>query len=95
MMQAASISSSPARPRAAFTLAAIMAKRYRRSQAAAGFGIGEPLVVHRDVLLGVLDLDLVALQRAVDDHAVDHDRDALLEDAARLAVVEHRHRWRR
>ena len=36
----------------------------------------------------MLDLDPVTLERTIQGHAVDDYRDALLEDAARLAVVE-------
>ena len=85
-------SSSPAWPSAPFRLA----REHRASDSASQRrpGVGPAaIVVDGDVLVGVLDLDPVALERAVaDDLAVDDHRDALLEDPARLAVVADRHR---
>ena len=45
--------------------------------------------VGRLVFVGVLDLDLVALEHAVDEAAVDDDGLAFGEDPARLALVAH------
>ena len=76
---------SPARPSAAFRLAASTCRTPRRRSV-------DPVGVLGLVLVGVLDLDPVALERAVDELAVDDDGLALLEDPAGLALVAHRHR---
>ena len=75
----------PARPSAPFRLAASTSS----DSASRRRPVVEAVGVLGLVLVGVLDLDAVALERAVDELAVDDDRLALLEDAARLAVVAH------
>ncbi len=54
-------------------------------------GLVEALGVLGLVLVGVLDLDPVAVERVADQLAVDDDRLALLEDPARLPGVAHGH----